>query len=51
MKLTNGKKIIERPQVDYEKNKSTWNLRGWKPVEDKPKVVKVAKVKKETKDD
>jgi hypothetical protein len=46
MKLTNGKKIIERPQVDYEKNKSIWELRGWKPVEDKPKVDKVEKPKK-----
>jgi hypothetical protein len=46
MKLTNGKKIIERPQVDYEKNKNIWGSRGWKPVEDKPKVDKVEKPKK-----
>tara|TARA_X000001382_G_scaffold89528_2_gene64199 strand:- start:1406 stop:1558 length:153 start_codon:yes stop_codon:yes gene_type:complete len=46
MKLTNGKKIIERPQTDYEKNQKIWELRGWKPVEDKPKVDKVEKPKK-----
>ena len=46
MKLTNGKKTIERSQIDYEKNKKIWELRGWKPVEDKPKVDKVEKPKK-----
>jgi len=46
MKLTNGKKFIERPLTDYEKNKNIWELRGWKPVEDKPKVDKVEKQKK-----
>jgi len=46
MKLTNGKKIIERPQVDYEKNKNIWGSRVLKPVEDKPKVDKVEKPKK-----
>ena len=51
MKLTNGRKIIERTKVDYEKNLTTWTLRGWSPVEDKPKVVKVEKIKKEKKDD
>jgi len=32
MKLTNGKKIIERNEQDYQKNMNTWTLRGWKPV-------------------
>ena len=39
MKLTNGNKVIERSKVDYEANLKTWTLRGWKPVEDKPKVI------------
>ena len=51
MKLSNGHKIIDRTIEDYEKNKTTWTLRGWSPVEDKPKVVKVEKIKKEKKDD
>ena len=51
MKLTNGNKTIERSAVDYEANKTTWTLRGWSPVDDKPKVVKVEKIKKEKKDD
>ena len=32
MKLTNGKKIIERNEQDYKKNLDTWAFRGWKPV-------------------
>jgi len=32
MKLTNGKKIIERNEQDYQKNMNIWKLRGWKPV-------------------
>jgi hypothetical protein len=32
MKLTNGKKIIERNEQDYKKNLDTWTFRGWKPV-------------------
>ena len=32
MKLTNGKKIIERNEQDYKKNLNTWTFRGWKPV-------------------
>ena len=31
MKLTNGKKIIERNEQDYKKNLNIWTLRGWKP--------------------
>ena len=37
MKLTNGKKIIERKEEDYKKNLDTWSLRGWKPVKDNVK--------------
>jgi len=37
MKLTNGKKIIERKEEDYKKNLDTWSLRGWKPVDDNVK--------------
>ena len=37
MKLTNGKKIIERNEQDYKKNLDTWSLRGWKPVKDNVK--------------
>ena len=33
MKLTNGKKIIERNEQDYKKNLDTWAFRGWKPVD------------------
>jgi len=32
MKLTNGKKIIERNEHDYQKNINIWTFRGWKPV-------------------
>jgi len=39
MKLTNGKKIIERKEEDYQKNINIWNLRGWKPVNDNVKKV------------
>ena len=37
MKLTNGKKIIERKEQDYQKNINTWTLRGWKPVDENVK--------------
>ena len=37
MKLTNGKKIIERTEQDYQKNINTWTFRGWKPVDDNVK--------------
>jgi hypothetical protein len=37
MKLTNGKKIIERTEQDYQKNINTWTLRGWKPVDENVK--------------
>ena len=37
MKLSNGKKIIERKEVDYQNNINIWTLRGWKPVDDNVK--------------
>tara|TARA_R110002124_G_scaffold103300_1_gene252177 strand:- start:292 stop:510 length:219 start_codon:yes stop_codon:yes gene_type:complete len=37
MKLSNGKKIIERTEQDYKKNINIWTLRGWKPVDDNVK--------------
>jgi hypothetical protein len=37
MKLSNGKKIIERTEQDYTKNQKTWQLRGWKPVDENVK--------------
>ena len=37
MKLSNGKKIIERNEQDYKKNINIWTLRGWKPVDDNVK--------------
>jgi len=37
MKLTNGKKIIERKEQDYQKNINTWTFRGWKPVDENVK--------------
>ena len=39
MKLTNGKKIIERKEDDYKKNLNTWTFRGWKPVDENVKEV------------
>jgi len=32
--LKRGNKIIQRPRVDYETNKSVWDFRGFKPVQD-----------------
>ena len=64
MKLSNGKKIIERKEEDYQKNINIWNLRGWKPVdnnfkenikevdqtfENETKVVPIKQKKKKTK--
>ena len=37
MKLSNGKKIIERTEQDYKKNINIWTLRGWKPVNENVK--------------
>ena len=32
--LQKGNKIIQRPRVDYETNKSVWDFRGFKLVQD-----------------
>jgi hypothetical protein len=47
MKLSNKDgKIIERNKDDYENNKTSWTLRGWKPYEEEPKEEKKPKKKK-----
>ena len=40
IKLTNGKKIIERHLIDYEANLKHFTMRGFKLVTDKVKEVK-----------
>jgi len=40
IELTNGKRIIKRKKVDWEKNQKVWKFRGWNLVEDKPKKKK-----------
>ena len=40
IELTNGKRIIKRKKVDWEKNQKVWKFRGWSLVEDKPKKKK-----------
>jgi len=35
--LQRGNKIIQRPRVDYETNKSVWDFRGFKLVQDNVK--------------
>jgi len=40
IELTNGKKIIKRKKVDWEKNQNVWKFRGYSLVEDKPKKKK-----------
>ena len=40
VKLTNGKKFIERRKVDYETNLKHFTMRGFKLVSDKVKEVK-----------
>ena len=40
IELTNGKRIIKRRKVDWEKNQKVWEFRGWSLVEDKPKKKK-----------
>ena len=40
VKLTNGKKIIERSKVQYEANIKHFAMRGFKLVSDKVKEVK-----------
>ena len=43
IELTNGKKIIKRKKVDWEKNKDVWKFRGYSLVEDKPTKKKKGK--------
>ena len=38
IKLIKGKKILERPLVDYQSNKRIWEIRGFKPYKDEVKV-------------
>jgi hypothetical protein len=38
IKLTRNNKTIERPLIDYQRNKNLWHFRGFKPVEDVVKV-------------
>jgi hypothetical protein len=40
IKLQKGNKIIERSLIDYNSNKRIWEIRGFKPVQDKVKVEK-----------
>ena len=40
IELTNGKRIIKRKKVDWEKNQKVWEFRVWSLVEDKPKKKK-----------
>ena len=40
IELTNGKKIIKRKKVDWERNEDVWKFRGYSLVEDKPKKKK-----------
>ncbi len=42
--LKKGNKTIIRSQLDYETNKSVWDFRGFKPVQDVVKEVKEEKV-------
>jgi len=40
IKLKKGNKVIERTLIDYNSNKRVWEIRGFKPVQDKVKVEK-----------
>ena len=40
IELSNGKRIIKRRKIDWEKNQKVWEFRGWSLVEDKPKKKK-----------
>tara|TARA_R100000654_G_scaffold11904_4_gene25919 strand:+ start:3936 stop:4139 length:204 start_codon:yes stop_codon:yes gene_type:complete len=46
IKLKKGDKIITRTRFDYEKNLIHWKLRGFEPIEDKPKEEKSKKTRK-----
>lgn len=47
IKLVKGSKIIERPEIEWEKNQKMWELRGFKlyseEKESKPKKKKKVK--------
>ena len=45
IKLQKGNKIIERSALDYKTNKSVWDFRGFKPVQDDVKEEKVVQLK------
>ena len=45
IKLIKGKKILERPLVDYQSNKRVWEIRGFKPEQDVVKEDKVVELK------
>ena len=44
IKLQKGDRIIERNYIDYKNNKTVWEFRGFKPVQDVVKEVKEEKV-------
>ena len=44
IKLQKGDRIIERNYIDYKNNKTVWEFRGFKPVQDDVKEVKEEKV-------
>ena len=50
VKLQKGDKIITRTKFDYEKNLIHWKLRGFEPVEDKPKEEKPKRTRKKKED-
>lgn len=46
IKLQRGNKIIERSIKDYKINKAKWDFKGFKPLEDVVKEIKVEQPKK-----
>ena len=46
IKLQKGDRIIERNYIDYKNNKTVWEFRGFKPVQDVVKETKVEQPKK-----
>jgi hypothetical protein len=45
IKLQKGDRIIERNYIDYKNNKTVWEFRGFKPVQDDVKEEKVVELK------
>jgi len=45
--LTRGNKTIKRTEIDYETNKSMYDFRGFKQVQDTVKEIKEVKVQDE----